>query len=166
MSEEPDVMDALAGLDPGSPTAELRRERPDVLSHMQGSDRALFSPRDEAGLSRAERAAAALRIALLLRHDRLAEHYQAHLAPLDPGGTLAKSAQAGPDGTDDRRWRAVLAHTDKVSLDPASATKADIDALLAAGLSPRAVVALSELIAYVHFQSRVLAGLTLLRSAS
>lgn len=165
MNEKPDVMDVLARIEPGSPLAKVRAERPDVLLHMQGSDRALFTPREEAGFTQAERAAAALRIANLLRHEKLIEHYQALLAPLDPGGTLAKSARSGPDSAKDKRWHAILAHVDKVSLDPASAAKSDIDALLAAGLSPRAVVALSELIAYVHFQSRVLAGLTMLRTA-
>ena len=40
-----------------------------------------------------------------------------------------------------------------------------LDRLLAAGLSPHAVVSLSQLIAYVNFQSRVLAGLRMLRDA-
>ena len=70
-SAGPDVMDQLANLAPDSPLAELRRQRPDVVRHMQGSDEAIFSPADEAGLSRAERAAAALRIAILLRDGTL-----------------------------------------------------------------------------------------------
>jgi len=48
---------------------------------------------------------------------------------------------------------------------PDSATQADLDRLLAAGMTPRAVVSLSQLIAYVNFQSRVLAGLRMLRDA-
>jgi hypothetical protein len=36
-----DAIDSLAGLKPGSPLFELRRQRPDVVKHMQGSDDAL-----------------------------------------------------------------------------------------------------------------------------
>ena len=39
-----DVMDTLAGLPPGSPLAELRRQRPDVVRHLQGSDDVIFLP--------------------------------------------------------------------------------------------------------------------------
>ena len=45
-------------------------------------------------------------------------------------------------------------------------TSPRIDALLAAGLSPHAVVSLSQLIAYVNFQSRVLAGLRMLKGTA
>ena len=58
-----------------------------------------------------------------------------------------------------------MAHVDRVTTSPDSATKSDFDSLLAAGLSPHAVVSLSQLIAYVNFQSRVLAGLRMLRGA-
>ena len=50
-----------------------------------------------------------------------------------------------------------------MTADPDSARREHIDGLLAAGLSPRAVLALSQLIAYVNFQSRVLAGLNMLQ---
>ena len=60
----PDVMDTLAGLAEGSPLAALRRQRPDVVKHLQGSDNVIFSPQDDGGLARAERAAAALRVVM------------------------------------------------------------------------------------------------------
>ena len=50
-----------------------------------------------------------------------------------------------------------------VTRGPGSAERKDIDNLLAAGLSSHAVVSLSQLIAYVNFQSRVLAGLRMLQ---
>ena len=152
----PDVMDQLAGLAPDSPLALLRRQRPDVVRHLQGSDDAIFAPHDDGGLSAAERAAAALQVAVLLRDARLQAHYRARLETLDPGRRLAAGAA-------DARWRAVLAHVERVTLDPDSARRDHIDSLLAAGLSPRAVLALSQLIAYVNFQARVLAGLSMLR---
>jgi CMD domain protein len=160
-----DVMDTLAGLPPGSPLAELRRQRPDVVTHLQGSDDVIFSPADDGGLTRAERAAAALRIAMLLRDTALSEHYRSRLAALDPDGTLARTVEGSAHITEPR-WDAILAHVDLVTRGPGSAERKDIENLLAAGLSSHAIVSLSQLIAYVNFQSRVLAGLRMLKGAA
>ena len=160
-----DVMDALAGLAPGSPLAQLRRQRGDVVKHLQGSDDAIFMPADDGGLTRAERAAAALRVATLLRDETLTAHYRARLAALDPDGTLAKTIEGGARMTEPR-WDAIVAHVDLVTRGPGSAERKDIDNLLAAGLSSHAVVSLSQLIAYANFQSRVLAGLRALGGAA
>jgi CMD domain protein len=160
-----DVMDTLAGLAPDSPLAALRRQRGDVVKHLQGSDDAIFTPADDGGLTRAERAAAALRVATLLRDEALTAHYRARLAALDPDGTLAKTVEGGARMTEPR-WDAILAHVDLVTRGPGSAERRDIDNLLAAGLSSHAVVSLSQLIAYVNFQSRVLAGLRALEGGA
>jgi CMD domain protein len=161
----PDVMDTLAGIGEGSLLAELRRQRPDVVKHLQGSDDVMFSPQDDGGLTRAERAAAALRVATLLRDPGLSEHCRARLATLDPEGTLARTVEGGARITE-VRWDAILAHVDLVTRGPGSAERKDIDNLLAAGLSSHAVVSLSQLIAYVNFQSRVLAGLRMLKGGA
>jgi len=157
-----DVLDMLAGLAPDAPLAQLRRQRPDVVRHIQGSDDAIFSPSDDGGLTRQERAAAALRIATLLRDGALEAHYRARLAALDPTGALAKTVEGKAELTEPR-WDAIIAHVDLVTRGPGSAERKDIDNLLAAGLSSHAVVSLSQLIAYVNFQSRVLAGLRALK---
>jgi CMD domain protein len=160
----PDILDQLAGLAADSPVAALRRQRPDVVRFTQGTDEAIFAPIDDGGLTRAERAAAALRVATVI-HDRiLQDRYQALLEPLDEDGNLLRSADVEA-GTDDARWATVIAHIDRVTTDPDSATKEHIDGLIAAGLSPHAVVSLSQIIAYVNFQARVLAGLRMLRDA-
>ena len=46
-----DVMDTLAGIS-GSALAELRRQRPDVVKHLQGSDNVIFTPQDDGGFTR------------------------------------------------------------------------------------------------------------------
>jgi CMD domain protein len=160
-----DVMDTLAALPPDSPLAELRRQRPDVVKHLQGSDDAIFSPQDDGGLTRAERAATALRVATLLRDGTLITHYRRRLAALDPSGALAGTVE-GKARITEPRWDAVLAHVDLVTRGPGSAERRDIDNLLATGLSSHAVVSLSQLIAYVNFQSRVLAGLRMLKGVA
>jgi len=161
----PDVMDQLAGIAPGSRLFELRRQRPEVVRHLQGSDEAILAPANDGGLSRAERAAAALRIAILLGDEALEQHYRALLVGLDASDTLLRTAEAGPRTVTDPRWAAILAHVDRVTTSPDSATRADLDELLGAGLSAHALVSLSQLIAYVNFQSRVLAGLRMLGDA-
>jgi CMD domain protein len=146
-----DVIDELAGLGPDSALAVLRRTRPEIVAHLQASDRAVFAPRCDGGLAPAERAALAMRIAVALRDAELERHYRARLAALEADGAVAPAR--------DERWRTVLAHVERVTLAPDSARRGHIEDLLGAGLSPRAVVALSQLIAYVNFQSRLLAGL-------
>jgi CMD domain protein len=167
MSEQTDhdVIDELAGITPGSRLAALRRQRPDVVRHLQGSDEAIFTPRDAGGLGRAERAAAALRIAILLGDEVLQDHYAARLAELDASDTLRRTAEAGPPAVTDPRWAAILAHVDRVTSDPSSARKQHLDELAAMGLTPHAIVSLSQLIAFVNFQARVLAGLRALEGA-
>lgn len=160
-----DAMDTLAGLTAGSPVAGLRRERPDVMKHLQGSDDAIFAPKDDGGFTRAERAAAGLRIATLLRDGALEAHYRTRLAELDPSGALANTVEGKAEITE-VRWDAILAHVDLVTRGPGRAERQDIDNLLAAGLSSHAIVSLSQLIAYVNFQSRVLAGLRMLKGAA
>jgi len=151
----PDVMDTLTGLAEDSVLAALRRQRPDVVNHLQGSDDAIFAPAHHGGLTRPEREACALRVASLLRDSVLEEHYHRRLVALGEMHPLNGS-----------RGECILAHVDRVTMDPANATKSDIDTLLAAGLSAHAVVSLSQLIAYVNFQSRVLAGLRMLKGAA
>jgi CMD domain protein len=160
-----DVIDALAGLAPNSPLAKLRRERPDVVEHLQGSDDAVFAPVDDGGLTRAERAAAGLRIAELLRDSVLVTHYRARLAALDSSGALAKTVEGGVHVTD-ARWDAIITHVDLVTRGPGAATREDIEGLTAAGLSSHAIVSLSQLISFVNFQARVLAGLRMLKGAA
>ena len=54
---------------------------------------------------------------------------------------------------------------DRVTTDPSSAQRGHLDDLAGAGLNAHAVVSLSQLIAFVNFQSRVLAGLRMLQEA-
>jgi CMD domain protein len=159
-----DVLDQLADLSPDSPLAALRRQRPDVVAHTQGSDDAIFRPKDDGGFAPAERAAAALQVALGLRDEILIAHYRERLHALDPSETLAERVSDGEESKD-KRWATIIAHVDRVTKDPESAQPSDLQALSAVGLSDHAIVSLSQLIAYVNFQSRVLAGLRMLREA-
>jgi uncharacterized protein YciW len=107
MSE--DVIDTLAGI-AGTPLAAVRQQRPDVVRHLQSSDEAIFAPADDGGFTRAERAAAASRVATLPRDGALVEHYRRRLAALGAADPLGGA-----------RGVAVMDHVDRVTTNPDSA---------------------------------------------
>jgi CMD domain protein len=166
MSEAPtfssagDVIDAIAGIGPGTPLDRLRRRRRDVFRHTQACHDVLFLPRDEGGISRAERAAIALRVALTAKDEPLATHYRVLLG--EAGGADLIAAVVQPEAGD-IRLAALLRHADLVALAPDEAGEADLRKLEALGLSSRDIVVLAELVAFVNFQTRLLAGLRILR---
>src|ERR1700682_3191418 len=80
-----DVLSELAGIQPGSPLAELRAQRPEATTHAQGSYAALFAPDDPGDLSVEERLATALRVATLHAATQAAAHYRERL--VDAGAT-------------------------------------------------------------------------------
>jgi uncharacterized protein YciW len=143
-----DVVDEVGGLSPE--LRQLRQQRPDFVTLTQGSYDVLVTPRDPAGVSLGERAACALRVAELHQDAALAAHYRARLQ------------QVASDGEESPRLPAMLRHVDLITPTPDRATAADIAALQAAGLSERDIVILTQLVAFVSYQTRVLFGLQLL----
>lgn len=144
-----DLLNAIIGVLPGSALAELRAQRADILRHTQGSYDVLLSPEDPGGLSLPERALVARRVAELADHAALTTHYQ----------TLVAARGAPSPGA---RREAILAHAKRLAVAPGSATKAHLAALDAVGLSARDIVALAQLVAFVAYQVRAAAGLSLL----
>ena len=161
MNPEPDVIDAIAGLVPDSSLWRLRRQRPDVVRHSQASYDALIRPRELGAVSLAERAAMALRVAVLNGDPDLGDHYRALLAERDPDGRFAAFDGAGDEP--DARLAAIRCHVDRVATAPRTATQAHIEELERHGVGAREIVTISQLVAFVSYQARVLAGLRLLR---
>jgi uncharacterized protein YciW len=64
------------------------------------------------------------------------------------------------------RWDAILVHADMVAGAPGSARAEDLMKLQARGLSPRDIVVVSQIIAFVAYQVRLLAGLRALRQTA
>lgn len=157
-----DLIDALAGIESGSALAALRARRQDALRHTQGALEALLSPGAHNGLDEAERLAVALRVATLNRDAELAGHYRDRLEGLDGGPVMAAEVERFPDGAHGPRQRAVLGHVDRATLAPRTATRDHLALLRAAGLGEPEIVTLSQLVAFVNYQARLLAGLRLL----
>ncbi|WP_439594857.1 CMD domain-containing protein [Falsiroseomonas sp.] len=139
----PDLIEDLLGLAPDSPLGLLRRRRPEALRHAEGAYRELLLPEDPGGLSLAERAALARHVAQREGDAALAAHF----------------AGLSPSPAPSPRLDALLAYAEKTAMAPESTSKADIDGLVALGLTSRDIVAATQLIAFVPYQVRLLAGL-------
>lgn len=156
------MIETIAGVAEGSPLAAALAERETTLCLSQESHDAVLAPRDPGGLPHALRAALAARMARHCADARLAAHYQERLEAA--GRTPALAAIADPESAvpPDTRFAAILRHVDLVSRSPRDATRADVAALTGAGVSEADIVRLSELIAFVSYQARVIAGLRLM----
>jgi CMD domain protein len=160
--DQSDIIDDLAGIRAGTPLHELRGQRPDVARYAQGSYLALLEPEDPAGVSRLERETIALRVALLSAAPALAEHHRARLRQLGAGDETIAAIERFPAGAAlPARLAAILQHADLLTSDPGGASRQAIDALRAQGLGARDIVTIAQLIAFLSFQVRVLAGLRL-----
>jgi uncharacterized peroxidase-related enzyme len=154
----PDLIDALAGA-LGADVIELRGQRPDVARFTQGSYGALLVPTDPAGVSLVERGLIALRVAALSGSEPLVAHYRTHLASLGaPEQTVDTVAVGSPENTLGRRTASILHHVDRVIHQPGAATQSHLFALKDAGLSTPGIVTIAQLIAFLSYQVRVLAG--------
>ncbi|MBP0605578.1 MULTISPECIES: CMD domain-containing protein [Burkholderia] len=153
----PDTIDAAAGLREGDAVAALRRARGKVLLHTQLSEAALFDP-PLPDLSPVERLHAARYVARQSNAHALTDIYRTRL--LDAGGTLDDIERADADAFDalPRRLGAILLHAKRLTHAPVDARAADLAALKSAGLTTSAIVALSQLIAFVAYQLRVAAA--------
>lgn len=155
-----DQIDRLSGITPDSELYQIRRERPDFVDGTELCRQTVLTPAHGFDLGHALRAALAARMARFLGHNDLSKAYDDMLA--QAGATPLLSGIAG--GADlpvdaDGFLRAILRHVDLVTKTPRENTRADIEALKAAGMSNPQIIALSELIAFVNFEARVIVGL-------
>ncbi|MEF2074424.1 hypothetical protein [Consotaella aegiceratis] len=151
----PDMIDRSAGLEDGGSVFALRSRRSNFLEGSEACRVSVLDPQDDLGLSPALRAAVARRVARSGGSDRLLAEYrapaEAELAELAEGAMPADPALA-----------AIAAHADMIAAEPAKASANHLAALADAGLTTPQIIALSELLAFVCFQIRVVHGLSLL----
>ncbi|MEZ4614004.1 MAG: hypothetical protein R2867_00620 [Caldilineaceae bacterium] len=158
-----DLINQLLGITADSPLAEVRNRRPEVVAHSQGSYAAIFQPADPVDLAVVDRHLAGLRVAVLTPSPLLIAHHVQRATELGVARERIDAVQAVPLGPSvDARTQAIMAHVDRLTLEPVTADASHVTALAAAGLSVRAIVALSQLIAFTSYQARVLVALQLL----
>lgn len=159
-----DQIDRIAGLAADSPLAALRRERPDFVDGAETCRDTVLNPQHDNGLPHPLRMALAARMARQNGDLALAASYDDRLAALAPSAALTAIA-AGAVASDP--WTAaVIHHADLVTIHPRDCRREDIAALTEAGLATPTIVALSELIAFVNYEARIIAGLRLLEHAA
>jgi uncharacterized peroxidase-related enzyme len=130
--------DILAELSRNAPAA-WAGWRPEGKAAIAGSERAIFE--GPSGLTVAERHTVAAICAELCGESELAGYHRV----------------LGEEDKATHRLPALAAHAEMLSLRPHKATRAWIAELERAGLAPRDIVMLSQLIAYIHFVARMMA---------
>lgn len=168
-----DIIDQMVGLAPGSPLHTLRHQRDKVAAATQGSYDAMFDAAAE-GLSVSERLLVALYACSLPQATELSQHYRSRLIGLGVDAALlatvesiAESVVESPGAAADvnPRLRAMLAFTHTLITNPKAGDKPALMKLTDAGLTTPAIVALAQLIAFLSYQLRVVAGLKAMQAA-
>lgn len=154
----PDLIDSLVPLAEGSPLYAVRHQRNKVVDATQGSYNALFDPALP-GLTLAERLLVACRIAKLAGTEGLLAHYRERLAALGPLSTAQQAALDGKEPAGDARLAEILRFTTTLAERPVEGDRDAVLRLPAAGLDTPSAIALAQLIAFVAYQARVVAGL-------
>lgn len=187
-----DLIDQLVGIQPGSTLDALRAKRSEARRHAQASHDSLLEPKDPAGVTHGERNAIAAFVAELHGEPRTVAFYAARL-PADLRGAVAAEAATarmngpygrfpkGPLSVEDRpgpfwkvgdasrtilgpRLAAALEHAHLLVFHPRDASAASLQALLDVGWSTTDIVTISQLVSFLTYQIRVVAGLSVLAS--
>ncbi|MGI4778603.1 MAG: CMD domain-containing protein [Janthinobacterium lividum] len=159
-----DLVDSLVPLGAGNAVFSVRHQRDKVVAATQGSYDCIFDTA-LSGPSLTERLLAAHTIVGLAGSTTLQAHYRDRLLALSGTAALTEAQQAALDGapvdslSTDPRLQAILRFTQTLTERPVEGDEAALLKLPAAGLATPEVVALAQLIAFVAYQLRVVAGL-------
>jgi CMD domain protein len=194
-AETRDIIDLLAGIEPGSSLSGIRDRRLQARENAQRSHLALFEPADFGDVAALDRYAVAAFVAGVHDEAAVAGFYLAKLAKAAGRSELIGALKdeieraktegpygafpAGPLSAEDKagliyriaadgqrvlgaKLAAALEHAHLLVFHPRDAAPAAMRALLAAGWSTTAIVTLSQLVAFLSFQVRSVAGLRML----
>ena len=187
-----DVIDTLVGIAPGSKLDAIRANRSEARKHAQASYTSLFEPRDMAGVTADERHAIAAFVAGLHGEPKTDAFYAAKLPAGLRAAVVAEVAAArskgpygrfpkGPLSAEDApgpTWKvsdagrkalgarlpAAFEHTHMLVFHPRDAAAPALQSLLDAGWSTTDIVTVSQLVAFLSYQIRVVSGLSILAS--
>ena len=160
-----DTVDRMVGYTDDSPTFATRHARAKVVAATQGSEDGLFDPALP-GLTLQERLLVATLACALVPAVALVGEYRARRGALGADPALIDSVTRGevPAGANPR-LAAILGFARTLTTDPVRADKAALLHLKESGLSTPEIVTLAQLIAFVSYQTRVVAGLRAMRLA-
>lgn len=144
-----DTIAQLAHLEGSATTQATRQQRAKAIAATQACEDLLLAPGLPCGLPLAQRLAVARDVAAASGLPSLAGHHGASLARL-------------PAPAQDARWQAMQHFTQLLATNPAAADRTALLALPAAGLGIEDVVLLAQLIGFVTYQARLVAGVAAL----
>jgi CMD domain protein len=157
-----DVVSGILGLDDNSKIARLRADRPSQIAELQAYYEAVFGPneRADAALPLADRLAIAIRVASRTRSSAVVSWYAERARSNGTNeATISRLSDVTSPWTGTAALDAAVRHADLVTTSPVSARPSDLQALKDAGFSPAGIVSLSQVIAFVSYQLRLIAGL-------
>lgn len=160
--ETRDTIDAILGVAPGSTIAALRAEKPVLAQQDQAYYEAIFdpTPASREAFSLRDRALVAVRVASHTRSTAVIDWYTALAAS---EGASDNEIERVQDLTNtwsaDSVLGAAIRHADLLTTSPSAATADDLQQLKTAGFTPAGILALSQTIAFVSYQLRLIAGL-------
>jgi len=191
-TETRDIIDLLAGIEPGSSLDGIRARRLQARDNAQKSYLSLFEPADFGDVPATDRYAVAAFVGGVHGEPTVANFYLTKLtraagrpeliealkAEIERGKTRGPygAFPAGPLSTEDKtgliyhvaedrkailgvKLAAALEHAHLLVFRPRDAKPADMQGLLDAGWSSTGIVVLSQLVAFLSFQVRSVAGL-------
>ena len=194
-----DIIDFLAGIEPGSRLDGLRAQRPETRLNAQKSYEALFEPEHWGSVTPAERFAVAAFVAGLHKAAAIRSYYSSKLQDEPHGSALVAVIDAeidrgnahgpyghypaGPLSREDKpgfvyevsgesrnlldpKLSAALEHIHLLVFRPREASAGALQKLLDAGWTTTGIVTLSQLVAFLAFQIRVVTGLKALTASS
>ena len=155
-----DTIDRLAGLEQGSPTFTTRHEREKVALATQACEDLLLGNQLDSELTQAERLVLAAEQARVSGVSTLEAEYRSRAEALGDAITPELRAILDQPGTQtgNARLDAMLHFVRTLALNPAQSDQAALLAIPAAGLSLNDTVLLAQLIGFVAYQARLLAG--------
>uniref|UniRef100_UPI00353224C9 hypothetical protein n=1 Tax=Pararhizobium sp. IMCC3301 TaxID=3067904 RepID=UPI00353224C9 len=133
--------------------------RANIIHLSQAAEDAVLRPKDFGAFEHDLRAALAARVARFAADDILAEHY---LSGAGDKTDLADPAETGKA----HQLETVVAFVDKVANRTRDVVADDVVQLQAAGMSDADIVRLCELVAFLAYQVRVIAGLRLMQRSA
>ena len=157
-----DVVNAILNIEGGSPIAALRNQKPELATQLQDYYLALFEPDAEsaAAFPVQDRYLVAVRVAAHTGSRAVADWY-ANLAReagvLDD--LIARVHNTEIVWAEETPFGAAIRHADRVIKEPQKSEAAHLQLLKDAGYTPAGILSLAQVIAFVNYQLRLIAGL-------
>ena len=160
IEQQRDAINGILGVQPGSPIAAIREQFPQNQAELQTYYDAIFAPTESSllNLPLPTRLLVAIRTAAHAQSEPVERWYTARAleAGANAAGISAAKNMTAAEA-EDPVLEAAYRHTDLLSTHPVDATPEALVALAQVGLTPAGIVTLSQVVAFVSYQVRLVA---------